>query len=76
VNDLTDIALVLGMDILDTISNLLLFHDDVLHTHCETLVDQPVVNNFLHTAHIISTCLRAKVLDYHMVQALDRCTDD
>lgn len=75
-DDLLDSAFVLVQDVCDSLRNLLLLDDDVLNTNREAVVDQPIINNFLHTTHVVSTGLWSKIFDNHVIEALPCCTND
>jgi hypothetical protein len=40
------------------------------------VVDQPIIDNFLHTTHVVSTGLWPKIFDNHVIEALPGCTND
>jgi hypothetical protein len=40
------------------------------------VVDQPIIDNFLHTTHVVSTGLWSKIFDNHVIKALPCCTND
>jgi hypothetical protein len=42
-------------------------NDNVLDTYSEPVVNQPIIDDFLNSAHVVGTSLRAKVLDDDMV---------
>jgi len=76
VDDLLDSAFILLQDVCDSFRNLLILDDDVLNTNREAVVDQPIVDYFLHTTHVVSTGLWSKIFDDHVIEALPCCTND
>lgn len=69
-DNLLHTSFVLAEDLLDSVCNMLFFHDDVLDANCEPMIDEPIVNNLLCSTHEISADLRSEVFDDDVIKSL------
>ncbi len=66
-NNFADTSFVFVENLFYSLRDLFLLNNNVLHTNSKALVNKPIINDFLHSTHKISTCLWTKVFNYYMV---------